>query len=87
MTDTPAEVTVDILKPRFAAFTPLTTVDLPVDNIAGVPAQTGTLTAYGWNVLVRNLDVGRHVITTSVVVGRLQRVPSSTSSRSSRRRR
>jgi hypothetical protein len=60
--------TVDIFKPRFAAFSPQTTVELPADNVFAVPGQTATVTAYGWRANVRNLTVGRHLITTTVVV-------------------
>jgi hypothetical protein len=60
---------VDILKPRFAAFTPLTTVHLPAGNLFDVAPQTGTVTSYGWLAYIRPLRVGRHVITTDVVDG------------------
>ena len=60
--------TVDIFKPQFTAFSPQTTVQLPADNVFGVPGQTATVTAYGWRANVRNLPVGRHLITTTVVV-------------------
>ena len=60
---------VDIFTPRFAAFTPLTTVRMPVGNLFDVAPQTATLTSYGWLALVRNLRVGRHVIVVDVEEG------------------
>ena len=60
--------TVDIFKPQFTAFSPQTSVRLPADNVFGVPQQTATVTAYGWRANIRNLGVGRHLITTTVVV-------------------
>jgi hypothetical protein len=60
--------TVDIFKPQFTSFSPQTTVQLPADNVFGVPGQTATVTAYGWRANVRNLAVGRHLITITVVV-------------------
>jgi hypothetical protein len=62
-------ITIDLLKRRFAVFSPQTTVDLPVGNIVGIDPGRHTLTSYGWEVLVRNLKVGRHVITLDVVDG------------------
>jgi hypothetical protein len=60
--------TVDIFRPPFTMFSPQTTVQLPADNIFGAAAQTATITAYGWHANVRNLRVGRHLITTEVDV-------------------
>ena len=60
--------TVDIFKPQFAGFSPQTSVRLPADNVFGVPGQTATITAYGWRANIRNLGVGRHLITTTIVV-------------------
>ena len=60
---------IDILKPRFAVFSPQTTVNLPVDNVVGIDPGRHTLTSYGWGAVVRNLRVGRHVITLDVVDG------------------
>ena len=57
---------VDLLRPRFASYSPQTTVHLPADNIWGAEAQTATITAYGWNANVRNLRIGRHLVTTEV---------------------
>jgi hypothetical protein len=58
--------TVDIFKPQFEVFSPQTTVRLPPDNVFGVGPRTATITAFGWKVAVRNLRVGRHVITTEI---------------------
>ena len=60
--------TVDIFKPQFTAFSPQTSVQLPADNVFGVPGQTVTITAYGWRANVRNLGVGRHLIKTTIGV-------------------
>ena len=57
---------VDIFRPPFTNFSPQTTVQLPADNIFGGGAQTATITAYGWHANVRNLRVGRHLITTEI---------------------
>jgi hypothetical protein len=57
---------VDIFRPRFTNFSPQTTVQLPADNVFGAAAQTATITAYGWHANVRNLRVGRHLITTEI---------------------
>jgi hypothetical protein len=53
---------VDIRTPRFELFSPQRTVQLPADNVLGVPAQTVTLTAHAWSTLVRNLRPGSHTI-------------------------
>jgi hypothetical protein len=60
--------TVDIFRPKFTIFSPQTTVQLPADNAFGAAAQTATITAYGWHANVRNLGVGRHLITTEIDV-------------------
>ncbi len=60
--------TVDLFQPQFTAYTPQTTVQLPVDNVFGVPAQTATITGYGWHANIRNLRVGQHLITTEIDV-------------------
>jgi hypothetical protein len=54
-------------RPRFEIFSPQRTVQLPAENILGVPAQTVTLTAHAWSVLVRNLRPGHHTILAEVV--------------------
>jgi hypothetical protein len=60
--------TVDIFRPQFTSFSPQTTVQLPADNVFGAVAQTATITAYGWHANVRNLRLGRHLITTEIDV-------------------
>ena len=60
--------TVDIFRPQFTFFSPLTTVQLPADNVFGAEAQAATVSAYGWHANVRDLRVGRHVITTEIDV-------------------
>lgn len=58
--------TVDLFRRRFASFSPQTTVQLPADNVFQPVAQTATITAFAWSANVRNLRVGRHLITTEV---------------------
>ena len=53
---------IDIHRRRYEVVSPQRTVRLPEDNILEVPAQTVTLTAAGWVVLVRDLRPGRHTI-------------------------
>ena len=60
--------TVDIFRPQFTIFSPQTTVQLPADNVFQDVAQTATITAYGWHANVRNLRLGRHLITTEIDV-------------------
>jgi hypothetical protein len=60
--------TVDIFQPQFTSFSPQTTVQLPADNVFGAVGQTATITAYGWHANVRNLRLGRHLITTEIDV-------------------
>ena len=57
---------VELLKPRFELFSPQMTVDLPLDNVFGVPAQTVTFVAHGWGAIVRGLNPGEHTITLDV---------------------
>jgi hypothetical protein len=58
---------VNTRRPRFEIFSPRRTVQLPAENILGVPAQTVTLTAHAWSGLVRNLRPGHHTIIAEVV--------------------
>jgi hypothetical protein len=53
---------VEIRTRRYALFSAQRTVQLPVDNILGVPPQTVTLAGHGWFVMVRNLSLGTHTI-------------------------
>jgi hypothetical protein len=48
--------------PRFAVVSPQMTVDLPPDNILGVPPQTATFVAAGWAMMLRGLPPGEHTI-------------------------
>ena len=57
------------LKPRFEVYSPLTRVQMPPGNEFSDYVGPGTFTSFGWEVLVRNLRVGRHVITTVVTFG------------------
>jgi hypothetical protein len=50
------------LDPRFELISPQQTVELPADNILGVPPQTATFVAHGWGVFVK-LRPGQHTIT------------------------
>jgi hypothetical protein len=59
---------VDIHKPRFELFSPQRTVQLPAENVLGVPAQTVTVTAHAWSALVRNLRPGHHTIVAEAVI-------------------
>ena len=61
--------TTNILKRRFATFSPYTVLNLPDGNIFEIDPGRYTLTSYGWEVLVTNLRVGQHVITVDVVDG------------------
>jgi len=58
--------TVDMLTPRFELISPQRTVELPADNVFGVPPQTATFVAHGWGALVRGLRPGEHTITVEV---------------------
>jgi hypothetical protein len=51
---------VDIHAPRFQAASPLEHVQLPADNIFGIPAQPATFTALSWVALVKHLRIGLH---------------------------
>jgi hypothetical protein len=53
---------VQIRTPRFEVFSPQRTVLLPADNGFGIPSQTVTLSAHGWNAAIRKLSVGEHTI-------------------------
>jgi hypothetical protein len=60
---------VDIRNPRFEVFSPQMTVDLPAENIFGLPPGTTTLAAHAWMALVRRLPPGRHIITIERFIG------------------
>ena len=57
---------VNIRTRRFELFSPQMTVDLPEDNVFGIPAQTMTFVAHAWAVMVGGLTPGEHVITITV---------------------
>jgi hypothetical protein len=59
--------TIDIVRRRFELVSPQMTVQLPPDNVFGVPAQATTFTAHAWGAVVRRLRTGRHVITYEIV--------------------
>ena len=53
---------VNIRTRRFELFSPQMTVDLPEDNVFGIPAQTMTFVAHSWAVMVGGLTPGEHTI-------------------------
>ena len=57
---------VDLFRPQFTNYSPPTKVRLPVDNVFGLPPQTGTVYGYGWHANIRNLGLGRHTYLTTV---------------------
>ena len=57
---------IDFFKPRFELVSPQRTVDLPPDNLFGVPAQRATFVAHAWAAAVRKLSAGSHTITVVV---------------------
>jgi hypothetical protein len=46
----------------FRVTSPLVTLDLPTDNLFGVPAQTTPMVLAGWFVMLRPLPVGSHTL-------------------------
>lgn len=58
---------VDIRRKRFEVVSPQMTVQLPEDNVFGVPAQTATLVAHAWMAQVPELRSGRHTISVDAV--------------------
>ena len=64
------DVTVDgattaLVNPRFELFSPQRTVQLPEDNVFGVPEVS--FTAHGWGAVVRRLRPGVHTVTMELV--------------------
>ncbi len=57
---------VDIRNPRFELISPQRSVELPEDNLFGVPAGPATFVAHGWAGLVKKLRPGAHTITVVV---------------------
>lgn len=68
---------VDIHTRRFERFSPQRTIQLPDENILGVPAQTVTATTHAWSALVRNLRRGHHTISGEAVIDGEQFVETS----------
>ena len=58
---------VDIRKKRFEIVSPQMTVQLPDDNVFGIPAQTATLVAHAWMAQIRELRPGRHTVSIDAV--------------------
>jgi hypothetical protein len=58
---------VEVRRPAFELISPQRTVQLPPDNLVGVPPQRMTFVAHAWGGLVRGLCRGRHTITFQIV--------------------
>jgi len=58
---------VDIRTKRFEVVSPQMTVQLPDDNVFGIPAQTATLVAHAWMAQVPELRAGQHIISVDAV--------------------
>lgn len=56
------DLSVDIHRRRFELLSPQRTVNLPPDNVLGVPPQTATFSAHAWGALVSKLRPGEHTI-------------------------
>jgi hypothetical protein len=57
----------DIRREPFELISPQVAVQLPPDNIVGVPPQPMTFVAHAWGALVAHLCPGRHTITFEIV--------------------
>lgn len=57
---------VNIRTPCFSLFTRQTAVQLPPDNIDGVPAGPATFVAHAWGAFVHHLSLGRHTVTLTI---------------------
>jgi hypothetical protein len=53
---------VEIRRNRFEVVSPQMTVQLPEDNVFGIPAQTATLVAHAWMAQIPELRTGQHTI-------------------------
>ncbi|MET9463199.1 hypothetical protein ABZY05_51095 [Streptomyces canus] len=53
---------IDLQKRRFEICAPQRAVQLPPDNILGIPSQRATFTACGWVAWLTDLAPGRHVL-------------------------
>jgi hypothetical protein len=58
---------VDVYAPRFELFSPQRTVQMPADNLFGIPPQRVTFTVHAWAAIVRKLRPGRHTIASEVM--------------------
>lgn len=58
---------VDIRKQRFEVVSPQMTVQLPEDNVFGIPARTATLVAHAWMARIPHLRPGPHTISVDAV--------------------
>jgi hypothetical protein len=58
---------VEIRSERFEVVSPQMTVQLPEDNVFGIPAQTATLVAHAWMAQIPALHTGQHTISVEAV--------------------
>jgi hypothetical protein len=58
---------VEIRRERFEVVSPQMTVQLPEDNVFGIPPQTATLVAHAWMARVPELRTGQHTISVDAV--------------------
>jgi hypothetical protein len=58
---------VELRRKRFEVVSPQMTVQLPDDNVFGIPAQTATLVAHAWMAWVPGLRCGGHTISVDAV--------------------
>jgi hypothetical protein len=58
---------VEIRRARFEVVSPQMTVQLPEDNVFGIPAQTATLVAHAWMAQIPALHTGQHTISVDAV--------------------
>ena len=59
--------TINTVRRRFELVSPQMSVQLPPENVFGVPAQATTFTAHAWGAVVRKLRPGRHTVALEVV--------------------
>jgi hypothetical protein len=57
---------IKLLRRRFELFSPQRTIELPPNNVFGIPPRTATFTAHGWGAVIRNLRPGHHTVTLEV---------------------
>jgi hypothetical protein len=53
---------VNVRAQRFSVFSPQRRLQLPPENILGIPPQSITLTAHGWMAMIVHLPLGLHAI-------------------------